>query len=164
MLVRQFYSLLSLPPHVTAPGRYHDPNGTSNASRSRPQRQQDATSLSNVHSFAQRLDELLLLRHLSCFEATKFNFFPIFPSSNPELPRAAAAEPLRRLSANLAHDFPITSTSIPEIFSLLRQREPRQPSRPIRELFSENSRKNIVTSFNFNASGTPNGSMDLDEN
>ena len=28
------------------------------------------------------LDELLLLRHFSCFETTIFNFFPIFPPSN----------------------------------------------------------------------------------
>ena len=56
------FSSLPLLPHVTAPGRHHDPNGTPNASWARPQRQQDATSFANAHSFAQRLDELLLLR------------------------------------------------------------------------------------------------------
>ena len=70
---------LSLLPHVTAHGRHHDHNGTHNDSRARPQRQQDATGPSNVHSFAQRLDELLLLRCDSAFKRQIHSFSTFEP-------------------------------------------------------------------------------------
>ena len=61
------------------------------------------------------LDELLLLRHFSCFETTIFNFFPIFPPSifEPQLP----SQRQEFLSNLLTPEEPMVSTTICSIIT-----------------------------------------------
>ena len=100
-----------LSPHVTAYGRHHDHNGTHNASGSRPQRQQDATGLSDVHSFAQRLDELLLLRCHFAFKK-QFHHFSIFEPRFSNIVFGELLRPNPQTDINAASTQPTTTSNV----------------------------------------------------